>query len=152
MDLTIVDYQPAYQPYFKKFNKAWLEEYFCVEPIDEKVLEHPQENIIDHGGVILFALYEGEIIGTVALKPVQEGVIELTKMAVDKQRRGFGAGKLLCAYAINRARDMGQKKVILYSSSKLRNALGIYRKMGFTEIPLQEGMYGRADIMMALSL
>ena len=152
MGVEIISYEAKYQPYFERFNKAWLEEYFSVEPIDKLVLENPQENIIDHGGEILFAVDGDTVIGTVALKPVEAGVMELTKMAVDKGHRGCGAGKLLCESAIRRAQQLGTARLVLYSSTRLENAIGIYRKMGFREIPLKKGTYGRADIMMEKSL
>lgn len=151
-EIKIVDYQPSYRVHFEKLNKAWLEEYFSVEPVDKKVLEHPQENIIDQGGAILFARKDGSVIGTVALKPVELGVLELTKMAVDKKFQGMGTGKLLCEAAIEKAYQIGAFKLILYSNTKLETAISLYRKMGFMEIPLKKGAYGRADIMMEKSL
>ncbi len=150
--LRIVDYQPQYATYFNTLNKAWLEEYFVVEPIDQYVLENPEEAILTPGGKILFAEQEGRIIGTVALKYLSPGIYELTKMAVDKEMRGLGAGKQLCKAAIDAAKDLGAEKLILYSQTGLSNAIGIYRKMGFTELPLEKGGYERADIKMGLLL
>jgi len=152
MSITIEAYRPEWAPYFDKFNKAWLEEYFVVEPIDKWVLENPDEAILKEGGRILFALKNGIVIGTVALKFVENGVYELTKMAVDKPYRGIGAGKLLCQAAIDLAASLHAHKVILYSQTTLVNAIDIYRKLGFIEIPLEKGKYARADIKMELLL
>jgi len=149
MQLTVVKYQPEYQPFFELFNKAWLEEYFTVEALDKMVLDNPQEMIINPGGDILFAADElGEILGTVALRVLEPGVYELTKMAVKKDLRGKGAGQFLCQAAIDRAIELGANRLILYSNTILENAIFIYRKLGFKEIPLQNGVYGRANIMM----
>jgi ribosomal protein S18 acetylase RimI-like enzyme len=150
--VTIQDYRPEYQPYFEQLNKAWLEEYFTVEPIDRWVLEHPEEAILKEGGRIYFAGLEGEIIGTVALKRVGPEVFELTKMAVDKAYQGRGAGKLLCRTAIEKAKELGAHRLILYSQTSLAAAIGIYREIGFREIPLEPGKYARADIKMELLL
>lgn len=146
----IIPYQPAYAIYFDRFNKAWLEEYFVVEPIDKYVLENPEEAILKHGGSILFAEHNNQIIGTVALKLAKPGVFELTKMAVDKSLRGHGAGKLLCEAAIKEAKKLNATELILYSQRQLENAIAIYRKMGFVELPLEQGVYKRADIKMGL--
>ncbi|MBC8033818.1 MAG: GNAT family N-acetyltransferase [Chitinophagaceae bacterium] len=151
-DIRIRDYEPSLQPYFEKFNKAWLEEYFTVEPIDKFVLENPQEAILKDGGKILFVEYKGTIIGTVALRKVGDDSYELTKMAVDRAYRGLGAGKLLCQAAINEARLLNARSVILYSQTALPVALGIYRKMGFVDIPLEQGKYKRADVKMEMKL
>lgn len=152
MQINILDYQPAYRPCFEQLNKAWLEEYFTVEPIDEYVLTHPEEAILEEGGVILFAALEGNIIGTVALKQVCPGTFELTKMAVDKAFQGIGAGKILCAAAIAKARELDVTELILYSQTGLKAATGIYYKIGFKEIPLEPGKSKHADIKMHLPL
>ena len=151
MELQLVDYQPEYQPYFEKFNKAWLEEYFVVEALDKWVLENPDEAILKQGGKILFAKLGLTIIGTVALRYIDEGVYELTKMAVSKEYHGGGAGQFLCSKAIEKAREMNMHRLILYSNRVLKNAIHIYNKLGFKEIPLQSGTYGRADIMMEIN-
>jgi ribosomal protein S18 acetylase RimI-like enzyme len=89
--IQILEFQPEHQPYFEKFNKAWIEKYFWLEEIDKYVLENPQEAIIDEGGAILMAAWNREIAGTVAVKRVDDEVYEFTKMAVDKnfQRKGI---------------------------------------------------------------
>ena len=38
--------------YLKLLNIEWLETYFVVEEIDERVLSHPHTEIIDPGGYI----------------------------------------------------------------------------------------------------
>ncbi|MDL5511225.1 isochorismatase family protein [Arenibacter sp. M-2] len=151
-NIALVDYRPEWQPYFEQFNKAWLTKYYTVEPLDEYVLIHPEEAILNDGGCILFAQYKGKIIGTVALKHIGDGVMELTKMAVDESYQGLGAGKILCQGAIDKARLLKVMKLILYSQRKLTLALNIYQKHDFKEIPLEDGKYIRADVMMELIL
>jgi N-acetylglutamate synthase-like GNAT family acetyltransferase len=151
MELQIIDYQPEYQPYFEKFNKAWLEEYFVVEPLDKWVLEQPDEAILKPGGKIYFAAMGNTIVGTVGLRFIEEGVFELTKMAVDKSYHGGGAGQYLCQAGIDKARELGVTKLILFSNRILKNAIHIYHKLGFVEIPVEPGTYGRADIMMEIN-
>jgi ribosomal protein S18 acetylase RimI-like enzyme len=150
--VEIIDYNPAYKQQFESLNKAWLEKYFTVEPIDTYVLENPKEAILDHGGVILFARYEGAVIGTVALKLMEAGVYEMTKMAVDETYRGIGAGKALCAAAIEKAKEIGAERLILYSTTVLETAIAIYNKLGFKEVPLEPGVYQRANIKMEYPL
>ena len=152
MNINIVDYKPEYRIYFEKFNKQWIEEYFILEDIDKWVLEHPEEAILKEGGRILFAEADGQIVGTVALKFISNGIYELTKMAVDKSFRGSGTGKTLCYAAIHQAEVMGASKIILYSHTSLANAIGIYRKLGFVEVALEPGKYERADIKMEMKL
>lgn len=152
MDIIISYYQPEKQPYFEKFNKAWLNKYFTIEPIDKFVLENPEDAILRNGGEILFAEYNGITVGTVALKKISDHEMELTKMAVDESYHGLGVGKALCAHAIARARELKVKKLTLYSQSILQSALAIYRKYGFYDVPVDNPKYKRADVMMELVL
>lgn len=151
MEISIIAHKPAYNIHFERLNKAWLEEYFEVEPIDAYVLNNPEEAILKDGGSILFAAWDEKIIGTVALKYISPGIYELTKMAVDKAFQGMGAGKLLCTAAIEKARTLHASELILYSQSSLKAAVGIYYKLGFTDIPV-DAKYDRADIKMKLVL
>src|SRR5690606_13465861 len=139
--ITIENYCPEWQTYFEKFNRAWIEKYFVLEDIDKYVLSNPEEAILNDGGKILFAVYGGKVIGTVALKKVNNDTMELTKMAVDENYQGIGAGKMLCQAAIDKAKDLGVKKLLLYTQSALKPALGIYRKLGFTEVAIEQGKY-----------
>lgn len=149
--MQIISYQPQYAKYFEQLNKEWLLKHFYIEPIDEYVLTHPQEAILDKGGRILFAEYKGDIIGTIALLPINSSEIEFIKMGVNENYQGLGAGKLLFAAAIQTAKEMGMKKVILYSNKGLSPALAIYRKHGFVEVPVEEHVhYERCDIKMEL--
>jgi hypothetical protein len=50
--LEIIHYDDALAIDFAALNKAWLQKYFVVEPIDEIMLEHPKHYFIDKGGFI----------------------------------------------------------------------------------------------------
>ena len=150
--ISIVPYQAEHQPWFEQFNKAWIERYFWLEDVDRYVLEHPEEAIVAKGGTILMALYEGKVAGTVALKKVSATAFEFTKMAVGEEFRRKGIAEALSREAFKKAREMGARKVVLYSQTGLEPAIRLYRKLGFTEVPLEPGIYQRADIKMEIDL
>ena len=150
-NVEIIDYRPEHQPWFENLNREWIERYFSMEPLDIAVLQHPEEYILKQGGMILMAKSDNEIIGTAALKFVEYGVYEFTKMAVDKKFRGNGAGRVLAEAAIAKAKALGAHKIILYSNRVLENAITLYRKLGFTELPV-DLVYKRSDIKMKLDL
>ncbi len=149
--VTILEYKPEYQPWFEKFNRDWIEKYFWMEPIDIAVLQNPEEYIIKKGGSIIMAGCDKEMAGTVALKYVEPGVYEFTKMAVDEKFRGQRVGLLLSEAAILKARQLGAHKIILYSNTVLAPAISLYRKLGFNEVPV-DAVYKRSDIKMELIL
>nr|WP_315202540.1 GNAT family N-acetyltransferase [uncultured Flavobacterium sp.] len=132
----------------KTLNQEWLQKYFKVEPKDEKVLSDPQGEIIDKGGMIFYAQYNNKIIGTVSLIKIDDVTFELTKMAVSDGNQGLGVGKKLMEHCLNEAKEKGIQKLILYSNRKLKPAIHLYESFGFTEIPVEEGIYERADIKM----
>jgi N-acetylglutamate synthase-like GNAT family acetyltransferase len=150
--VDFIHYQHQYAVYFEQLNKEWIEEFYDLEPLDKYVLENPEEAIIAKGGKILFAKYKDNIIGTVALKVAGQNIYELTKMAVDKKFRGLGAGKLLCIRAVEEAKILNAKKVILYSNTRQSTAIIIYRKLGFIESPVEPGIYQRSNIKIELLL
>jgi len=149
--ITIVEYTSNHQLDFERLNKHWIEKYFWMEPVDHEVLSKPEEYIINKGGFIFMATYENEPAGTVALKFVAEGPYEFTKMAVDEKLQGLKIGKELAAAAIQKAKEKGASKIILYSNTKLIAAIALYRKLGFQEVPL-DGPYQRSDIKLELLL
>lgn len=151
MTVKIIDYEPSHQVHFERLNRQWIEKYFWMEAVDIAVLQKPQDHILAPGGRIIMAEYEGHIVGTVALKWVEPGIYEFTKMAVDESYHGLSIGKQLAAAAIEQCRQLQARTIILYSNTKLVPAITLYRKLGFYEVPL-DGPYKRSDIKMQLDL
>ncbi|WP_452232130.1 bifunctional helix-turn-helix transcriptional regulator/GNAT family N-acetyltransferase [Lacinutrix sp. MEBiC02595] len=152
--LEIIAFKNKYASDFYTLNMEWLKKYFEVEPYDKKVLSEPENYIINKGGYIFFAKLNDEIVGTVALMPIQEkGTFELTKMAVSPEHRGFKIGQKLMQHCLDFAKEQEFKKLLLYSSRKLENAIYIYRKFGFIEVPVEANcVYERCDIKMEYPL
>ena len=152
--ITIVDYKTDYAKYFYNLNIEWLKTYFYVEPFDEEVLSKPDKYIINKGGYIFFATKHDKVVGTVALMPTEEdGILELTKMAVLPEERGQKIGQQLMQHCIDFAKSKNLKALLLYSNTKLENAIYVYRKYGFRELKLESNSpYKRSDIKMLLEL
>ena len=150
--IEIVNYTENTKDFVKTLNYEWLEKYFRVESGDVISLGDPQREIIDKQGYIYYATYHHAIVGTASLLRVDDEVYELGKMAVTSSAQGFGIGRILMEYCLDKAKELGIKKLILYSNTKLENAIHIYRKYGFIEIPLEPGHYERANIKMELDL
>jgi GNAT superfamily N-acetyltransferase len=150
--LHILPYLDEHQSFFDRINRNWIEKYFWLEPGDDFVLRHPRKAILQEGGSILLITSDNILAGTAALKKINDRDYELTKMAVDEPFRGKGLGKALCNAAIEEARSAGAKRIVLYSNTLLKPAIQLYKKLGFTEIPLEKWVYARSDIKMELWL
>ncbi|SHI83380.1 GNAT family N-acetyltransferase [Aquimarina spongiae] len=151
--LTIIPFDTKYAKDFARLNVEWLEKYFVVEPLDQQLLEKCEETIVQKGGYIFFAKVEEEIAGTFSLIPVESNIYELGKMAVSPKFQGHKIGQQLLQHGIDFAKNEGWKKVILYSNTLLENAIYIYKKIGFVEIPIEKKpLYKRSNIKMELVL
>jgi DNA-binding MarR family transcriptional regulator len=151
--IRIVDYKPEFAKAFYDLNYAWISDTYEVEPEDEKVLSDPENYYLSSGGAILMALYGDKPVGTCALKQAGEGIVEMSKMTVSKEMRGKKLGELLGKAIVEKAREIGAEKVILYSNRKGSAAgINLYHKLGFTEVPLTGHNFKRADIKMELVL
>lgn len=148
-EVQILGWQPAFQPAFFQLNKQWIEVDYPLEPLDIAVLSDPEKYILAGGGRILSAVLAGEVVGVVALRKLDSGEVELTKMAVDVRLRGKRIGEKLMQAALDEARAMGLRRIILFSNRNTSApAVNLYRKMGWQEIELQAGLYKRANIKM----
>ncbi|KAK5574955.1 hypothetical protein RB653_010210 [Dictyostelium firmibasis] len=152
MNVKIVNYQESYQQDFKKLSYEWLEKYVSVEPIDEEMLNNPKSFILDGGGHIFMATYgdNNETVGTVSLIRVDNNTFELAKLAVTEKYQGLKLGQNLMDHCLNVAKQQGANKVILYTNQKLTKAIGLYKKFGFIEIPLNNNKYIESDLKMEL--
>ncbi|MGB8706175.1 MAG: GNAT family N-acetyltransferase [Gillisia sp.] len=151
--MEIIPFESKFRNEFKELNLEWLEHFFWVEPHDEEVLGNPEKYIITPGGTIFLVLENGNAIATVALMKIEDGIFELTKMAVSPDHRGKNIGQKLMQHSLNFARNQGWQQLIIYSNRKLENAIHIYEKFGFREIPIEENNpYARGDIKLKLDL
>ena len=130
-----------------------VKKYFYVEEKDIKLLNDCENTILKNKGHIFFAKYNDAIVGCFSLILNDENIYELGKMAVDQKFQGMKIGQELLKFAIDFAKKSDWSKIILYSSTKLQNALYLYKKYGFKEIELEKNLpYARSDIKMELLL
>lgn len=149
--VRVVDFEPRWRGEFARLNIEWLERWFTVEPVDREVLGDPQTHLLASGGRVLFAVDEADrVLGTVALMRHDDGLVELTKMAVEPSLRGGGIGRKLMAGAIEAFAQMDGRELFLESSTRLGPALKLYESVGFRHRPAPRpgSHYQRADVYM----
>jgi ribosomal protein S18 acetylase RimI-like enzyme len=151
-NLEIIPYKAEHASHFERLNRAWIEKYFVLEDLDKWVLQNPQEAILEKGGAILMATWDGAIAGTVALIKATGEEYEFSKMAVDEAFQRRGIAEALSYAAFQKAKELGAKKVSLYSQTTLAPAIHLYRKLGFVEVPMDNQLYKRANIKMEIEL
>ena len=125
-----------------------------MEESDFKALDDPEGYILNKGGKILVALYNGEPLGVCALIKMDDPDydFELAKMAVSPKMQGKNIGWLLAQRIISTAKDAGAKNIYLESNTALKPAINLYHKLGFKRVFGRATPYERCNIQMELSL
>jgi len=93
-------------------------------------------------GALLLATADGEAAGTVALRKLEQGICEMKRLYVKPAFRGRrtadgrSIGRALAEDIVAIVRDRGYQRLRLDTiGGKMRQALSLYRSMGFVEIP-----------------
>ena len=148
----MIEFEDSLALKFRELNLVWLKKYFVVELVDEEMLSNPRSFILDKGGQIYFARLGYEIAGTFALMKLDSEIFELSKMPVDEKFQGKKIGNAMMAHCVERGKELGSKKIVLYSNTILGPAIHLYKKFGFVEVPVEHSDYRRSNIKMELIL
>ncbi len=138
---------PEHLGRFVELNNEWIEKYFVLEDADEELANSPQK-IIENGGYIFSIADNGEVAGDCALFRKNTSY-ELARMAVSDNYKGKGLGNMLMESSLEKAKEIGAKKIKLFSKAKLEAAIAQYKKYGF--LTIFEGShpeYARCNIIM----
>ena len=150
--IEIIDYDEKYHADFKRMNLEYLDKYNLTETHDILVLDNPEEIILGKGGFLWLAKAGEEIVGTVGIMPEGHGIFELIKMCVAESWRGRGISKLLMETCLQKVKELGGHKLILFSNHQLQTALKLYTKYGFKNVEVTDSPFETADVKMELEL
>ncbi len=83
-----------------------------------------------------FVAYRGEQpVGCGAVRVRDDGSAEIKRMYVAPEERGGGVGKAILAVLEGEARRLGAGRLVLETGVRQQEAIGLYRRAGFVEIP-----------------
>ena len=154
-EITIREFQPGDEIYFRKLNEEWIERYFRVEPKEAIILADPKGMILHSGGKIFFAVIDDRCVGCCALRRMSDTEFEVAKMAVTPAYQGAGIGRKLLHAVIEAGRAMGARRLYLETNHRLEPAIRLYESVGFRHLSPEEiipSPYARADVYMELFL
>jgi putative acetyltransferase len=100
-----------------------------------KDLEDVHKHYFENDGVFLVALKGEQVIGSGALRKLNDKTAELKRMWLLEVYHGRGIGYRLIKQLFDFARTRGYSRIRLQTSPEQVCALGFYRHVGFYEIP-----------------
>src|ERR1051326_4663418 len=106
----------------------------CFQNFDQELAELPG-HYAPPDGRLLLAEYEGQTAGCVALRKLEPGICKMKRLYLRPAFRGKGLGRILAQAVIAEARAIGYKYMRLDTVEPvMKDAVGMYRKLGFREI------------------
>ena len=150
--IEIIEYNDKYQPDFKRMNLEYLDKYNLTESHDLQILDDPKGTVLKNNGYLWLAKASEEIVGTAGIMPEGHDIFELIKMCVAESWRGKGISKLLIETCLGKIKELGGKKLILFSNHQLQTALKLYEKYGFKNVEVTDSPFVTADVKMELEL
>jgi len=123
---------------------------------DAEVLALSQHYRRSLGSLYLIAQKDGRVVGGGGIGSFQGSseICDLRKLFLLPEARGFGLGELLTQECLTFAIAQGYSQCYLESLLSMKSALGLYSKLGFTQLdqPLPGSEHGKCDIWMLKDL
>jgi putative acetyltransferase len=94
----------------------------------------------------------GKVVGSVALRDLGDGAVELKRMYLRPDQRGRGLGRQLLGVALDWARDRGMRAVRLDTSERMLAAQRLYEAHGFERVPGEAPRQGQCRLLYELRL
>jgi putative acetyltransferase len=107
----------------------------CFQNFDAELAGLPGHYAPPEGRLLLVE-YEGQLAGCVALHKLEPGICEMKRLYLRPRSRGKGLGRVLAERIIAEARQIGYQRMRLDTVEPvMKDAVAMYRKLGFKEIP-----------------
>lgn len=125
---------------------------FLMIRVQLKDMDNIEQSYFENGGIFLVMLNNGEMIGTGAIRKLEERVCELKRLWLLIEYHGKGLGYRMIMELLRIAREMGYQKVRLETDPVYqKHAIDFYIRLGFYPIPHYDPSDG-TDIAMELVL
>lgn len=123
----------------------------CFQGFADEMSEFPG----DYGppsGFMLLALVDEAPGGCIGIRRVDDDTCEMKRLYVKKEHRGLKVGRSLAEAAMERARQIGYKKMRLDVIENMKAAVSLYRSLGFESTvayhhnPIEGALYLELDL------
>jgi putative acetyltransferase len=106
----------------------------CFQNFDKELADLPGD-YAPPAGRLLLAEFDGQLAGCVALHKLEPGICEMKRLYLRPLFRGKGLGRAIADRIISEARQIGYQRMRLDTVEPvMKDAVGMYRRLGFKEI------------------
>jgi ribosomal protein S18 acetylase RimI-like enzyme len=106
----------------------------CFQSFEQELAELPG-GYAPPEGRLWVAAHVPQLAGCVALHKLEPEICEMKRLYVRPQFRGKGLGRILAERVVADGREIGYKRLRLDTVEPvMRDAVGLYRRLGFKEI------------------
>ncbi len=115
------------------------EQGFEFDPKKDFDLNNIDKHYLQSGGVFYVGIVDGAIIGTSAVRRIDNNRCEIKRIYVRKDFRGRGFGRELFLKALEFA-GQNYSVAVLKTDARLTDAIGLYLKNGFSVVKEEDGV------------
>jgi putative acetyltransferase len=103
------------------------------QSFDEELAQLPGKYAAPDG-CLLLAYIDSSVAGCVGLRKIATGICEMKRLFVHPEFQGFGAGISLIKEIVRVGKTKKYSKMRLDTVPSMKNAIALYRSLGFVEI------------------
>ena len=125
------DFEKAKELFIEYKNSLNLD--LCFQKFHEEISDLPSQYSEPSGCIIL--CYENKKpTGCIALRKFEGDTCEMKRLYLRPEARGKGIGRVLANKIIEKAKELGYKKMQLDTLETMKEAIALYKSMGFKVI------------------
>ncbi|PUZ23895.1 carbonic anhydrase [Chitinophaga costaii] len=124
----------------------WLDVDLTFQGFEEE-LETLPAGYASPTGALFIAKVDGKLAGSVAIRAFDNTTCEMKRLFVRDQYKKQGVGRALAEAALEEARVLGYKRIVLDTLAHMRPAIKLYTSLGFQPIaayydnPISDAVY-----------